>query len=98
MPFELIVYGPHSQPLKDRVKEYKLEDIIHFKGEVLQNELSIELRNSDSLILYSRFETFGCVVIEAFASGVPVIVSNIPVMQEIVQENFTGIFAELEKS
>jgi glycosyltransferase involved in cell wall biosynthesis len=45
------------------------------------------MRDSDALILYSRYETFGCVIIEANASGIPVIVPDIKVMHELVSED-----------
>jgi glycosyltransferase involved in cell wall biosynthesis len=93
--FEFVIYGPLKENLIQRVKQLNLEDIIQFKGEVGHDILSEQLRKSHALILYSRYETFGCVIIEAYASGVPVIVSDIPVMQEIVDEN-TGIFAAPE--
>lgn len=40
------------------------------------------------------FETFGLVVVEAFACGTPVIVSNIGALADIVQEGVTGLLFE----
>ena len=51
---------------------------------------------ADALILYSRYETFGCVLIEANACGIPVIVSDIEVMHENVKAGVNGLFAENE--
>lgn len=96
LPFELIVYGPLLPEWIELVNSYQLNSIIQFRGEVMQDILAAELRQCNALILYSRFETFGCVIIEAYASGVPVIVSNIDVMKEIVEENITGIFVSLD--
>lgn len=95
VPFEFIVYGPVKKEHVGRVQNMGLENIIRFRGEVPHDILSEELRRSHALVLYSRYETFGCVIIEAYASGVPVIVSDIPVMREIVDES-TGAFAETE--
>ena len=61
-----------------------IEEEVFLHGEVPQNELANYMRNSDALILYSRYETFGCVIIEARASGIPVIASDIPVMHELI--------------
>jgi glycosyltransferase involved in cell wall biosynthesis len=44
--------------------------------------------------LYSSYETFGCVIIEANACGIPVIVSDIPVFHETVTEGINGTFAK----
>lgn len=91
--FELVIFGPIKQECAEKVQELGIGDYIQFKGEVSHDILSHELRSSHALILYSRYETFGCVIVEAYASGVPVIVSDIPVMREIVNEN-TGVFAK----
>ena len=91
-PFQLIIYGPFVQALADKINDKELQQYIQYRGEVMQDQLSTEVRKCHALMLYSRFETFGCVVIESFASGLPVIVSDIPVMRELVQENVTGIF------
>jgi len=96
LPFELMVYGPPHAGFLDWVRQNGLQNEIIFRQELPQKELAIVLRGCDALILYSRFETFGCVIIEAFASGVPVIVSDIPVMHELVEEGRNGIFIQPE--
>ena len=90
-PFQLIIYGPFIQELADRISSHSLSDCIDYRGEVMQDQLAAEVRMCHSLLLYSRFETFGCVVIEAMAAGLPVIVSDIPVMRELVTDNINGV-------
>jgi glycosyltransferase involved in cell wall biosynthesis len=92
--FQLIVYGPDNKHLHDLIRKYNLEAYVGFRQEVPQYELAIAMRTADALILYSRYETFGCVIIEALASGLPVVVSDIPVLHELVDEQ-NGIVVEL---
>lgn len=94
--FSLDVFGPEKKELKLLAKELDLFAEVHFYEEVPQKVLSGYLQQADALILYSRYETFGCVIIEANACGVPVIVSDIPVMREIVEENKNGILIKGE--
>lgn len=61
--------------------------------EMPQPELVKYIQQSLALILFSGYETFGCVIIEANACGVPVIVSDIPVFHETVKEGVNGYFA-----
>jgi glycosyltransferase involved in cell wall biosynthesis len=63
-----------------------------------QQQLVQYIQRADALVLYSRFETFGCVIIEANACGVPVIVSDIPVLHENVTNGFNGLFAANENA
>ncbi len=73
-----------------------LQQQVLLKGEVPQEELAKSIQQCDALVLYSRFETFGCVLIEANACGVPVIVSDLDVFHEIVEEGVNGVFAKGE--
>jgi glycosyltransferase involved in cell wall biosynthesis len=95
--FEIYLFGTHNQQIKNLIKDYALQDHVFIKGEVAQPELADAIRQSDALILYSRFETFGCVIIEANACGIPVIVSDIEVFHELVEDGVNGMFAETEK-
>lgn len=84
---ELIVYGPELENLQKNT----IDNVI-FKGEVLHAEIAKALQASDVLVLCSRYETFGNVIMEANACGVPVIVSELPVFHEIVTEGENGVF------
>ncbi|MFC2064945.1 glycosyltransferase family 4 protein [Chloroflexota bacterium] len=66
------------------IKESDLSDRIQFTGLVEdRQELANLYKASDIFIFPSREEGLGNVVLEAMASGLPVIVSNIPVLENI---------------
>jgi glycosyltransferase involved in cell wall biosynthesis len=88
----LDVFGSEGKELKTIVADLQLEKNIHFHSEVPQQVLADYIRQSIALILYSSYETFGCVIIEANACGIPVIVSDIPVFHETVAEGLNGTF------
>ena len=92
--FTLSVYGPAPGDLLQLVRARGLEKEISFLDEVPQKVLAEDMQQSDALVLYSRYETFGCVVIEANACGLPAILSDLPVFREYIVENKTGIFAK----
>lgn len=94
--FEMVMFGPFNPALERMIRKLGLENQVFLKGEVPHSVLSKEMQQSDALIQYSRYETFGCVLIEANACGVPVIVSNLEVFHEIVEERVNGIFVECE--
>jgi len=89
---KLDIFGPPDKGLLHFATELQVKDNINFHGEIPQVQLADFIRKSIALILYSAYETFGCVIIEANACGIPVIVSDIPVFHETVQEGVNGIF------
>ncbi|MBX3241468.1 MAG: glycosyltransferase [Chitinophagaceae bacterium] len=87
---ELIVVTTADKTELTRFTKNYDQDGISFYTAIPQKELSVLMRQSDALILYSSYETFGCVVIEANACGIPVIASDIPVMREIIVHGENG--------
>jgi glycosyltransferase involved in cell wall biosynthesis len=97
-PFTLHLVGPDNKALQQLAHDLKIDNDVLFHSEMPHIELVKLLQSSDALILFSRYETFGCVLIEANACGLPVIVSDIPVFHENVKEGVNGIFARNEDS
>lgn len=95
--FSMQVFGPTSKAVALLVEKNGLQSEVTFNGEVLQAELCDAVKQADALVLYSRYETFGCVIIEANACGTPVIVSDIPVFHELVTEKENGVFVQQDK-
>ncbi len=84
--FELVLVGNMSVKLslgKDKKSIYQL-------GKLSQQEFAAVLQNSDCLILPSRYDSFGMVVLEALACGLPVIVSDAVGAKEAVSEGING--------
>ncbi|WP_319559649.1 glycosyltransferase [Marispirochaeta sp.] len=79
--------GPYADELLQRVKQ---EEHIHFLGRVDHDLMPIVYAASDLFLFPSVTDTFGRVVAEAQACGVPTIVSNEGGPQEIVADGKTG--------
>ncbi len=65
-------------------------------GAMPQSDLARELRHADCLVLPSRNDSFGMVVAEALASGLPVIVSDMVGAKDLVRENESGWIVPVE--
>ncbi len=91
---ELEIFGSVRSEIVRFSVSLQLGGKVRFHEEVPQPQLAGELRQSLALILYSSYETFGCVLIEANACGVPVLVSDIPVFHENVEEPINGYFVK----
>jgi len=90
---KLDIFGP-PEKVQHLIAELDISDIVFLHGEVPQPMLARFIQQSDALVLYSRYETFGCVIIEANACGVPVIVPDTKLMHELVEDRKNGVFAE----
>ncbi|MCK4319952.1 glycosyltransferase family 4 protein [Candidatus Micrarchaeota archaeon] len=68
---------------------------VNFLGGVPQKKLPSLYANADILILPSKSESWGMVIVEAFASGIPAIVSsNVKSVGELVVNGKTGFVFE----
>ncbi|UCE43470.1 MAG: glycosyltransferase family 4 protein [Candidatus Bathyarchaeota archaeon] len=66
---------------------------ITFTGWIPDHELIALLNSADVLVVPSIYEPFGIVALEGMAAGVPVVVSDIGGLSEIVDHERTGILA-----
>jgi glycosyltransferase involved in cell wall biosynthesis len=90
LPVELLLvgHGPYSQALAET-----LPDAI-FTGYLRGKELAAAYASSDIFAFPSTTDTFGNVIIEAQASGVPVIVSDAGGPKELVDDHRNGMITK----
>jgi len=91
--FVLHLFAPVKSDILELIQQLHLYNNVILHGEEPQNKLAIVLQQADALVLFSDYETFGCVVIEANAVGVPAILSDLPVFREYAIEKETCLFA-----
>ncbi len=87
----------YKKRLVTLTKELKLEQRVRFLENVTDDELIGLYRLSEVFILYSEWEGFGIVLIEAMASGIPVIARNKGSMPFLVKDDFNGYIVKNEK-
>lgn len=89
---KIVGTGDIEQELKEYCSQHSLNNI-EFSGVKENEELVIMIQNSKALILPSKCnETFGLVIVEAFACGKPVVASNIAAIPELVNESTGKLF------
>lgn len=92
--FSMDLFGPVNSVVKELILKLQLEETVFLRGEVSQAILATAMQLADALILYSRFETFGCVIVEAQACGLPVITSDLQIFKETIYPGVNGLFAK----
>jgi glycosyltransferase involved in cell wall biosynthesis len=94
--FKLNLVGPvpsHIPPLVDKLG---IDDDVTVWGARKYTEVAHIMKRSDFFVFFTRYETFGCVIIEANASGLPVIVTDLDVTRELITDNLNGLFVQNE--
>lgn len=79
--------GPYWKEYRKLAFKLNIEDKVNFYGGVEKEQVAHFMRKSDFYVLPSLCETFGVVIIEAFASGIPVVATNCGPTQEIINKD-----------
>ena len=84
----MIGNGKLYQEIKRNCKTCGLADFMFFTG--YRKEINILLNDIDILILTSRNEGFGMVILEAMANGKPTVAMDVGGVKEIIENGVTG--------
>lgn len=89
--------GKLKQTLIDLAEKLGVSNQVDVPGYLNRDEVKDLLDRSNAFVLASRAETFGVVVIEAMARGIPAISSNIDGTREIINDTNGIVFEEGSK-
>ncbi len=81
----IIGNGPEKGSLRKLIDAYNLHSKVFLRGEQKSEEWIDDLRSSSCLWLLSKSETFGVVVVEALACGIPVVCLDNKGVRDIAQ-------------
>ena len=82
--------GEDAPALRERVRAAGLGRRVHFAGAAGHDALPTYLRAADLLVSSSELESFGLVLIEAMATGLPVVSTDLPGTRAVVRDGETG--------
>jgi glycosyltransferase involved in cell wall biosynthesis len=97
---EIFGDGPDREKVLRQVAEHGLEDVVDVPGFVPEERIDAALRRALCLVLPSRREGYGLVVIEAAARGVPsvVVAGEDNATVEFVENGVNGVVAPSDRS
>lgn len=96
--FEVCIVGEgnQEQELKVMARQLKIDDVVIFEGYIEHAKLSAIYSNSDIFVLPSLNEGMSNTILEAMASGLPIITTDTGGTKELIDGN--GIIVPMENS
>jgi glycogen(starch) synthase len=83
--------GTQQHWLMDNARKHKVLKAISFAGHLNHDHLLNLLHTADAAVLPSHYEPFGIVALEAAATGIPLVTSNVGGLGEAVINDVTGM-------
>lgn len=92
-----IVAEKRDPELEKQISSSPIRDKINLDGPLPLEQVAAELRQADALVMLSSYETFSCVIAEAWSSGVPVISTPVGIARELPPEAGVSVNAPTAK-
>ncbi len=86
--------GPQLNYLQNLVHQLQLTDVTEFAGHLPHSKVSAYLNKLNIYVAASRSESFGVAILEASACGLPVVVSRVGGLPEVVADGVSGYLVE----
>lgn len=88
--------GPEKKKLEHMIHRLNLENKVFLPGFIPERELPVYYASADIFCFHSTFETFGLVLLEAMASGKPIVTVRSTAIPELIEDRKTGLLVETE--
>ena len=82
--------GPERQKLEDFARRHGLAGAVSFEGWLPRSEVAVAYRSGTVLVQLSSYEGMSNTILEALASGLPVVASRIPENIELIESDVNG--------
>ncbi|MDD5638552.1 MAG: glycosyltransferase [Candidatus Pacebacteria bacterium] len=83
---DIVGDGPNRKEYEDLSQKLGIQNLVKFHGLKSKEEIAEFMRNCDFFVLPSLWENLPCVLIEAMASGLPIIATTVGGIPEIINE------------
>lgn len=83
---DIVGDGPCRKDYEEMTHDLGLQEHVRFHGLKTKQEVAEYMGNADIFVLPSEWENMPCVIIEAMASGLPVVSTNVGGIPEIIND------------
>ncbi|MBT3643100.1 glycosyltransferase family 4 protein [archaeon] len=88
--------GGYKKVLEEKIKERGIGEKVIFAGGLSDEEVVAAYQSSDAFVLFSEWEGFGIVIIEAMAANLPVISSDRGAIPYLIKDGKNGLMSEFK--
>lgn len=92
----LVGEGPDRSLLQNLTHELQIEKRVYFTGPINHTEINKVYKDADLFVFASQTETQGMVILEAFASGLPVVAVKDEVFHSILEHGRNSLLSAKE--
>ena len=94
--FVIVGDGPEERGLRELTAHLKIEKHVNFYGEALVEDIPVLIQNCAFVVLPSRSEPFGIVLLEAMTFGKAIVATSVGGIPEIVTDGYNGLLVPSE--
>ncbi len=91
---EIVGSGEYRRELEELALRLGVEEHVHFRGAASYDELLSTYQTADIFTLMSESEGMACVMLEAMATGLPLVASRAPGNDELVRHGENGFLID----
>ncbi len=95
--FHFIGDGDKTQHIKKAIRLGIYNTFAFFEGTKTTMEVAAIMRDSDCFVMFSNYENLPVVIVEALASGIPVVSSNVGGIGEHITERFGTLVKQMDE-
>ena len=88
--------GPERQTLEKFARRLNLGDAVSFEGWLSRSDAAAAYRSATVLVQLSNYEGMSNTILEALASGLPVVASRVPGSIELIEPEENGLLFDLD--